>query len=90
MSFGGGRVMHEVVRHSGLGVLVNAVVGFLFGRRGLIGVLECLAGVLGVEVEELVQQHGLGPMRQCFDPHTGQLKGRFRRDMASWRTLGTR
>jgi hypothetical protein len=29
-------------------------------------------------------------MRQCFDPHTGQLKARYRRDMASWPSLGHR
>ncbi|WIA41003.1 hypothetical protein OEZ86_004644 [Tetradesmus obliquus] len=57
---------------------------------GIMGVLECLAGVLGVEVEELIAQHALGPMRQCFDPHTGQLKARYRRDMACWPSLGHR
>jgi hypothetical protein len=38
----------------------------------------------------VVAQHALGPMRQCFDPHTGQLKAQYRRDMASWPSLGHR
>ena len=89
-SFGGARILHGVLRRSGLGTLATVLGGFLFGRGGVWGVMECLAGVMGVEVEELICQHALGPMRQCFDPHTGELKPRYCRKMASWPHLGTR
>lgn len=89
-SIGGTKILQHVARRSGLGVLANVVGGWVFGRSGIMGVLECLAGVLGVEVEELIAQHSLSPMRQCFDPHTGQLKARYRRDMATWPHLGRR
>lgn len=89
-SFGGSRILHGVLRRSGLGTFAAVLGGFLFGHGGVWGVMECLAGVLGVEVEELICQHALGPMRQCFDPHTGELKARYCRKMASWPHLGTR
>ncbi|KAF6259218.1 hypothetical protein COO60DRAFT_1700957 [Scenedesmus sp. NREL 46B-D3] len=84
------RLLQLVGRRCGLGVVANVVGGWMLGRGGIMGALECVAGVLGVEVEELVAQHALGPMRQCFDPHTGQLKARYRRDMAAWPSLGRR
>lgn len=89
-SIGGGRILQGVLRRSGLGTLAAVLGGWVFGRGGIWGVMECLAGVLGVEVEELICQHALGPMRQCFDPHTGELKARYCRNMASWPHLGTR
>jgi hypothetical protein len=89
-SYGGARVLHGVLRRSGLGTLATALGGWVFGRSGVWGVMECLAGVLGVEVEELTTQHALGRMRQCFDPHTGELKPRYCRTMASWPHLGSR
>jgi hypothetical protein len=89
-SIGGGRILQGVLRRSGLSTLAAVLGGFVFGRGGIWGVMECLAGVLGVEVEELICQHALGPMRQCFDPHTGKLKARYCRRMASWPHLGTR
>jgi hypothetical protein len=89
-SIGGGRILQGVLRRSGLSTLAAVLGGFVFGRGGIWGVMECLAGVLGVEVEELICQHALGPMRQCFDPHTGELKPRYCRKMASWPHLGTR
>jgi hypothetical protein len=89
-SLGGGRILQGVLRRSGLGTLAAVLGGWVFGRGGIWGVMECLAGVLGVEVEELICQHALGPMRQCFDPHTGELKARYCRKMASWPYLGTR
>jgi hypothetical protein len=89
-SLGGGRILQGVLRRSGLGTLAAVLGGWVFGRGGVWGVMECLAGVLGVEVEELICQHALGPMRQCFDPHTGELKARYCRKMASWPYLGTR
>eukprot|EP00879_Flechtneria_rotunda_P005162 GHRR01005444.1.p1 GENE.GHRR01005444.1~~GHRR01005444.1.p1 ORF type:complete len:797 (+),score=305.13 GHRR01005444.1:841-3231(+) len=87
-SAGGATLLQHVARRTGLGVLFNTMGGWLFGRGGIWGVMECLAGVLGVEVEELIAQHALSLMRQCFDPHTGDLKQRYRRDMASWPHLG--
>lgn len=89
-SMGGARILHGMLRRSGLGTLAGLLGGWVFGRGGVWGVMECLAGVLGVEVEELLCQHALGPMRQCFDPHTGELKARYCRTMASWPHLGTR
>jgi hypothetical protein len=89
-SLGGGRILQGVLRRSGLGTLAAVMGGWVFGRGGVWGVMECLAGVLGVEVEELICQHALGPMRQCFDPHTGELKARYCRKMASWPYLGNR
>lgn len=89
-SFGGGRILQGVLRRSGLGTLAAVLGGWVFGRGGVWGVMECLAGVLGVEVEELICQHALGPMRQCFDPHTGELKPRYCRKMGTWPHLGTR
>jgi hypothetical protein len=89
-SFGGGRILHGVLRRSGLGTLAAVLGGWVWGRGGVWGLMECLAGVLGVEVEELICQHALGPMRQCFDPHTGEIKPRYCRRMASWPHLGSR
>lgn len=89
-SFGGRRILQGVLRRSGLGTLAAVLGGWVFGRGGVWGVMECLAGVLGVEVEELICQHALGPMRQCFDPHTGELKPRYCRKMGAWPHLGTR
>lgn len=89
-SIGGARILQGVLRRSGLSTLAAVLGGFVFGRGGVWGVMECLAGVLGVEVEELICQHALGPMRQCFDPHTGELKARYCRKMAAWPHLGTR
>ena len=90
VSLGGGRILQGVLRRSGLGTLAAVLGGWVFGRGGIWGVMECLAGVLGVEVEELICQHALGPMRQCFDPHTGELKPRYCRKMGAWPHLGGR
>lgn len=46
-SVGSTHILQYVVRRSGLGVLVNAVGGWLMGRGGITGLMECLAGVLG-------------------------------------------
>lgn len=75
----------------GLGASLGALTSALMsGSHPALRVLKCLAGVLGVEVDELWDQHLLASMRPCFDPHTGQLQERYRRDMASWPQLGAR
>lgn len=89
-SVGGMRILQHIARKAGLGVVPHVLGTWFFGRGGIWGVVECLAGVLGVEVEELIAQHSLCPMRQCFDPHSGQLKAKYRRDMVSWPSLGSR
>ncbi|KAI8467706.1 MAG: hypothetical protein J3K34DRAFT_480586 [Monoraphidium minutum] len=78
------------LRHVGVGMPLGALAAWVMGGGGPLGLAKCLAGVLGVEVEELVNQHGLGSMRPCFDSNTGELHPRFCRRMAAWPHLGTR
>ena len=74
-----------------LGLPLWAMLGWaLRGGNSITGVLKCVAGVLGVEVDELWEQHRLGAMRPCFDPHTGELQDRYRRMMKTWPQLGNR
>jgi hypothetical protein len=41
------RLLQLIGRKCGLGVVANVVGGWMLGRGGIMGVLECLAGVLG-------------------------------------------
>jgi hypothetical protein len=41
------RLLQMIGRKCGLGVVANVVGGWMLGRGGIKGVLECLAGVLG-------------------------------------------
>jgi hypothetical protein len=41
------RLLQLIGRKCGFGVVANVVGGWLLGRGGIMGVLECLAGVLG-------------------------------------------
>jgi hypothetical protein len=42
---------------SGLGVVANVVGGWMLGRGGIMGVLECLAGVLGERLADSGHVH---------------------------------
>ncbi len=85
----GGAAQHAL-RQIGVGLPLGTLAGWLLSGGGSLGLARCLAGVLGVEVEELVNQHGLSAMRPCFDSNTGELHARFCRRMRAWPHLGER
>jgi hypothetical protein len=90
---GAAAVAATQLRRAGAGAaipLLGPLANWALGAAGLAAVPECLAAVLGVEVDELLTQHGLGSMRACFDPDTGELRPECARAMRSWPHLGSR
>ncbi|GBF94765.1 hypothetical protein Rsub_07648 [Raphidocelis subcapitata] len=63
----------HALRQVGVGLPLGTLAGWLLSGGGSLGLAKTLAVILGVEVEELVSQHGLGAMRPCFDSCTGEL-----------------
>jgi len=88
---GAAAVAAAQLRRAGAGAAVpvlGPLAAWALGAAGLAAVPECLAAVLGVEVDELLTQHGLGSIRPCFDPDTGELRPELARPMRSWPHLG--
>jgi hypothetical protein len=89
---GAAAVAAAQLRRAGVGAAVpvlGPLAAWALGAAGLAAVPECLAAVLGVEVDELLTQHGLGSLRPCFDPDTGELREESARLMRSWPHLGS-
>jgi hypothetical protein len=90
---GAAAVAAAQLRRAGAGATIpvlGPLAAWAMGAAGLAAIPECIAAALGVEVEELLTQHGLGSMRPSFDPDTGELRPERARPMRSWPHLGAR